>query len=205
MKLTLPRQGDDMTSLKSDLRRSMRALRANIAADEAARAAQRATAALLAEPAVQRILASAGLVALYASMRDELDTGPLATAILAAGATLAYPRVVLGQRHLAFHRANSAADLRISTFQIPEPDPSAPRVPIANIALFVVPGLAFDARGNRLGWGQGHYDITLSENPEALRVGFAYETQIIDTVPTGPHDLPMHMIVTDAGARRCAS
>lgn len=193
-----------MASLKSDLRRSMRALRANIAADDAAHAAQRATAALLAEPAVQRILASAGLVALYASMRDELDTGPLATALLAAGATLAFPRVVLRQRHLAFHRVASDSDLRISTFQIPEPDPTAPRVPIGHIALFIVPGLAFDAQGNRLGWGQGHYDITLSENPEALRVGLAYETQIIETVPTGPHDLPMHMVVTDAGVRRCA-
>lgn len=192
-----------MTSLKSDLRRSMRAIRANIAADDAARAAQRATAAVLSEPAVQRILASAGLVALYASMRDELDTGPLATALLTAGAALAYPRVVPGQRQLAFHRVSSSAELGLSTFQIPEPDPAAPRVPVDHIALFIVPGLAFDARGNRLGWGQGHYDITLSQNPEALRVGFAFEKQIIDTVPTGPHDLPMHMIVTDAGVRRC--
>lgn len=192
-----------MASLKSDLRRSMRAIRANIAADDAARAAQHAAAVVMSEPAVQRILATAGLVALYASMRDELDTGPLAAALLAAGAALAYPRVVRGQKHLVFHRVASGADLRLSTFQIPEPDPAAPRVPVDHIALFIVPGLAFDARGNRLGWGQGHYDITLSENPEALRVGFAYETQIIDTVPTGPHDLPMHMVVTDAGVRRC--
>jgi 5-formyltetrahydrofolate cyclo-ligase len=77
-------------------------------------------------------------------------------------------------------------------------------VPVDHIGLFIVPGLAFDARGNRLGWGAGHYDITLSKNTEALRVGFAYEAQIVDHVPTGPHDLPMHMTITDAGVHRHA-
>jgi 5-formyltetrahydrofolate cyclo-ligase len=77
-------------------------------------------------------------------------------------------------------------------------------VPVDHISLFIVPGLAFDANGNRLGWGAGHYDVTLSKNLEALRVGFAYEAQIVDTVPAGPHDLPMHMTVTEAGVRRHA-
>ena len=130
------------------------------------------------------------------------NTAPIAAALAAEGTPLAYPRVTLGQRWLTFHRIGSPDELTPGTFDIPEPPTTAPVVPARRIGVFLVPGLAFDRQGNRLGWGMGHYDTTLSNNLEALRVGLAYETQLVDQVPVDGHDLPMHLIVTERGVVR---
>ena len=107
--------------------------------------------------------------------------------------------MVPGSRNLVFHRVGDPAELVVGAFGIREPALTAPVAPVERIELFAVPGLAFDRSGNRLGWGMGHYDATLSDNLEATRVGLAYEAQIVDRVPRGDHDLPMNIIVTDAG------
>jgi 5-formyltetrahydrofolate cyclo-ligase len=188
-----------MADAKRALRRSMRRRRESMSPERAAIAAREVADRFLALPACRQVIARGGLVALYAAMRNEIDPAPIGEALAEAGVTLAYPRVVRGVRRLTFHRVTSPAEMEIGTFGIPEPPHGAPVAPTRRIDLFVVPGLAFDRDGNRLGWGMGHYDATLSENPEARRVGLAYESQIVDSVPRGPHDLPMHVIVTDTG------
>src|SRR5437867_2990352 len=66
------------------------------------------------------------------------------------------------------------------------------------IDAFVVPGLAFDRAGGRVGWGRGHYDATLAAaRPDALRIGIAFECQVIDHVPHDPHDALLHYVVTE--------
>ncbi len=191
-----------MAAAKGELRRSMRRMRESMAPEDAVRASGAIATTLIGEPAMRAAIARGGFVALYAAMRGEVDTAPIAAALAAEGVPLAYPRVTLGQRSLTFHRVGSADELAPGTFDIPEPLASAPVVPARRIAVFLVPGLAFDRQGNRLGWGMGHYDTTLSNNLEALRVGLAYETQLVDQVPVGGHDLPMHMIVTERGVVR---
>lgn len=63
----------------------------------------------------------------------------------------------------------------------------------------LVPLLAFDRAGRRLGYGAGYYDRTLAGLPEATAIGCAYRQQQVDAVPAGPYDMPLHAIATDAG------
>lgn len=189
-----------MAAQKHALRRKMRRLRRAISADFAALAAERAAARVLALDE----LATAELVGVYAAMRGELDTAPLITALLDRGVALAFPRVVPGERRLSFHRVSDTSNLVASSFRIPEPDAGAPAVPVANIDAYIVPGLAFDRDGWRLGWGKGHYDQTLTDSPGALRIGYCYAAQLIDAVPTTEHDRAMHIIVTETEAHVAA-
>jgi 5-formyltetrahydrofolate cyclo-ligase len=79
-----------------------------------------------------------------------------------------------------------------------EPPPDLPAVPLSEIELVLVPGVAFDGSGRRLGRGRGHYDATLAAlSPAAVRIGLAFELQIVAAVPCEPHDMPLDAIVTE--------
>jgi 5-formyltetrahydrofolate cyclo-ligase len=80
----------------------------------------------------------------------------------------------------------------------PEPPTWARSVPAESIDLFLVPGLAFDAAGGRLGRGGGHYDATLAAMPlRAPRIGLAFEAQIVPEVPREAHDVALDAVVTE--------
>jgi 5-formyltetrahydrofolate cyclo-ligase len=185
---------------KAALRRAARAARNALSVDFR-RAAAAAAAAHL-DAGVLASLPAGALIAVYAAKGSEMATDDIAAAALARGLALAYPRVVAGARRLAFHRAHPA-DLAPGTFGIPEPAISAPEVDPTTAALVLLPGLAFDRRGVRLGWGQGHYDTTLA-GVHVARVGFAFESQLVDRLPADEHDVPVHMIATEVGLHRLA-
>ena len=148
------------------------------------------------------LLATARVVALYAPKGSEADTGALDAFARAGGARVVYPRVVDSERRLAFH-AVRVDELVPARFGLREPaaDP-ATLVELAAIDAFVVPGLAFDRAGGRIGWGRGHYDATLADAPCALRIGLAFECQLVDEVPLDPHDMRLHAVVTESGVYR---
>ncbi len=180
------------------MRRRARALRDRVAFIDRATAA--AAVAVRLDAKVLARLPSGSIIALYAAKGSELDTTPLASAADARGLVLAYPRIVAGTRRLAFH-ASGPADLAAGTFGILEPRPDAPIIDPRAAALVVLPGLAFDRRGHRLGWGQGHYDATLA-GANVLRVGIAYESKLIDRLPADEHDVPVHLIATEVALHR---
>jgi len=188
-----------MAEAKDALRQQMRQARDSLLPKEAAQACAQATAYAL---SVKRLLA-APMIALYAAMGSEMATVELARTLLAHGATLAYPRVVSGNCRLAFHRIDNPADLVVGRFGIPEPPQDAPSVLVERINAFIVPGLAFDESGNRVGWGKGHYDHSLLANDRSLRIGFAFECQITDRVPTEATDARMDLVITEGGVRDC--
>src|SRR5262245_35295095 len=143
---------------KQDLRREMRERRAAILPAEARDAASAACANALALPVWARVRTAA----LYLAVRDELDAGPLERDLAARGITVVLPRVVAGHgERLHFHRMDGDAELVPGPLGIMEPPSDAPEVPLSAIDLFIVPGLAFDARGARMGYGRGHFDTTL--------------------------------------------
>jgi len=84
-----------------------------------------------------------------------------------------------------------------STQRIYQPVETQPLCPIDDIGVILVPGLAFTLRGERLGRGAGFYDRFLPVAPRALRVGIAFDLQILPKLPTEAHDLPVDMILTD--------
>ncbi|MCG8423954.1 MAG: 5-formyltetrahydrofolate cyclo-ligase [Proteobacteria bacterium] len=137
-------------------------------------------------------------VAMYAAQGDELNPQEAVRQLRHREITLCFPRVIPGQRALAFYRVDDLSALEPGSFGIPEPNPSAEIIPLDQIDLFVVPGLAFDRNGQRLGWGKGHYDATLAES-RGLRVGYCYEFQLVEHVPTTEHDMGMDALVTDIG------
>ena len=98
------------------------------------------------------------------------------------------------------------SEVEAGRFGIPEPKPEFLRpFPPERIDLIVVPGLAFDEGGHRIGYGGGCYDRFLARCPQALSVGLAYETQILESVVTAAWDLPVHYVITDDRVISCCS
>ncbi len=185
-----------MRAAKDELRLKMRQLRLALDPRDATRLGALAAPHVLDLPE----LAGARSVALYAPVRGEIDTRPLHDALAARGVSCVYPGIG-PSLPLVFARA-APEDLVPDRLGIPSPPPHAPVVAAADIDVFVVPGLAFDLAGERLGWGRGHYDRTLAGAPRALRVGYAYDFQIVPAVPVHADDEHVDVVVTEAGARR---
>jgi len=192
-RLTSPQAGEP----KAALRRRMRALRAAIPADERARLAREVEEALFGLPEVQ----GADTVLLFYSFGTEVATGRMAERAMAYGKRLLLPYVD--------GDAMEAAEVRPGDRLTPTaygPKEPERRVPVApeDVDVVVTPGLAFDRRGGRLGYGGGHYDRYLARlRPHAVRVGIAFSMQIIDEVPAEVRDERVHIVVTDAGVIDC--
>jgi 5-formyltetrahydrofolate cyclo-ligase len=139
-------------------------------------------------------------IAVYNAIRSELDPILLIEALRARGATLVYPRVAADSSVLEFCKVNVADQFQPGPFGLLEPSSNAELVPVADINAFAIPGLSFDRKGNRLGWGKGHYDQTLAQNTHALRVGLCFQEQIEPSLPNDTNDQSMDWVVTDAMA-----
>jgi len=172
---------------KQLLRQQARQIRANL------RACQPDFAKTLATFAAALAIPPGTLIGAYAPLAEEADPTELVRA-LAKTCPIAYPRVVSNSAPLAFHLWSGEA-LTPGTFGILEPAATWPTV---HPAVLLVPLLAFDAKGGRLGYGKGHYDRTLSVTP-ARTIGIAFAGQELPHIPTEPHDHPLEMIVTEQG------
>lgn len=150
-------------------------------------------------------LARAHCVALYKDMRGEMPTGPLAQRLRARGVSVCYPRVPTRGKLLSFHLVHDERELTpAGGMKIHEPHHEAVEVALADIDVFIVPGLAFDLTGARIGWGAGYYDNTLAAAPRALRVGYAHELQLVNLAPQAEHDELVDLIVTEEKVYRPA-
>lgn len=77
-------------------------------------------------------------------------------------------------------------------------EPTGPEwTDLDKVELIVVPGVAFDPTGNRMGRGRGFYDRLLKSTPNAMKVGVAYDFQLLDKIPVEPHDVPMDSVITE--------
>ncbi|HEY7529699.1 MAG TPA: 5-formyltetrahydrofolate cyclo-ligase [Gemmatimonadota bacterium] len=130
---------------------------------------------------------------------NEVRTDRVLLETLRSGRRLALPRVA-GQ-DLAHHEVRALSELRAAAFGLLEPAADAPAVGTDELDLVIVPGLAFDRRGNRLGLGRGYYDRFLA-GVRAPRVALLYSTQLVERVPAGPRDVAVDLLVTDAGVLR---
>lgn len=139
----------------------------------------------------------AGTIFAFISMKDEIDTEEILKEILKSGKRLAVPRI--DGENLVFHLIESLTDgLVPDCYGIPEPDASAPVAEPVGNDIMLIPGLAFDSRRNRLGRGKGFYDRYLNGTEASVRkIGICYDFQIVEAVPTEPHDKPLDMIIGD--------
>jgi len=179
---------------RSRLRAALRAERGRLPQQLAASLALKACARVLELPC----WASARVVVAYAAAANEIDPAPLVAAALAAGKAVYFPRRVADG--LEFLRA-APDSLRPGSHGLLEPVDGEPLLGSAPGIVFIVPGLAFDERGARLGRGAGCFDRALPRFAGAARIGLAYEFQILPFLPEAPWDVRMDTVVTDARVR----
>lgn len=171
---------------KNDIRRKIKALRTMMLDIEKAQAAEEVFARL--ENTAAFMLAEK--ILMYHSLPDELPT----RRFLAKWKE---------RKHFYLPRVNGVnldilpydeSKLELGSFHIEEPSGND-TVDAADIEMVVVPAVAYDARGNRLGRGKGFYDRFLASTP-AVKVGVGYDFQLLDEIPAEPHDVPMDIVIT---------
>jgi 5-formyltetrahydrofolate cyclo-ligase len=184
--------GGEPQTQKAELRRRIRAILGGLAG-EARLAGSRRACLSLQQQAVWR---QAQTVLLYAPFGAELDVWPLVEAALVAGKTVALPRY-LSERDgfVAGEIRNLAADVRPGRFGIREPAVSCATVELYLLDFVLVPGLAFDLHGRRLGRGKGFYDQLLRA-VRGCTCGVAFDEQIVGEVPVKSHDVQLNCILT---------
>ena len=156
------------------------------------------------EAIVRRLIAlpsfaSARCALLTLPFGSEWNTRTLFDAAMADGKTIVLPRVNEDTRMLDLHRVDDIDSDVVAGYRgIPEPAAETPRVELSAIDWVLVPGLAFDPGGGRLGYGGGYYDRMLAQlNPGTPRIAGAYAMQLVDSVPAAPHDLAVDAIATE--------
>lgn len=142
---------------------------------------------------------AARTIGAYMALRGEPATQVLCQAVLDAGKTLVLPRISSAQT-LNLHRVSQLDQLEASTKGILEPRADTPTVSPASLDILLIPGLAFDQQGHRLGQGGGFYDRLLASLPATTwRLGHAHAFQLLPLLPTEPHDAKVHAVVTPQG------
>lgn len=183
--------GDNQTHAKRLLRTRLRAARRNLSAAEVTCLSAGVCARAMALPA----FSAARHLVTYAAADNEVDPQAVAAAAVAAGKIVYYPR--MAGVELEFLHAEPST-FKSGTGEILEPTAGEPLPPTAEAVLFLVPGVAFDRLGARLGRGYGYYDRALARHRNATRIGLAYDFQVVPSLPEVTWDVRMHAIVTEA-------
>jgi 5-formyltetrahydrofolate cyclo-ligase len=155
-------------------------------------------AQLLADYAAALAVPPGTIVGGYHAHQDEADPALLLKALARAGAHVAFPRVTAKDAILDFHLVPDGEILTPGRHGIPEPLAHWPKV---TPRFLLVPLLAYDDDGYRLGYGGGYYDRTLASLAGARAVGIAYSGQRMETLPHDPHDYPLDAVLTEQGLK----
>ena len=185
--------------MKREIRREMRATLAAMTPNVAAAKSLRACEAL----ALQAEYRDARTVMIFLAIQGEIDPAELARAAWREGKTVLVPVTVWEDRSMVAVAIDSLDSGLVVTDQGIREPVGGQAVAVDEIDLIVVPALAFDRQGNRLGRGGGFYDRFLaSPGMRARLCGIAFCEQLLDEVPTGVHDCPVDIIVTDTEVLR---
>ncbi len=186
---------DDLTREKSSLRAQMRQAMESLTEEESQRKAEALAERVLAWAP----MASARRVMVYLSMVGEAGTGALIERLLEADISVVGPRVDWDARPISPAEIGDVmTDVVEGRLGVPEPAPHAPGVAIETVDVVLVPALAFDLRGFRLGRGAGFYDRFLADTRRrGLSLGYGFEAQVAPRVPTEPHDARLDALATE--------
>lgn len=199
--MTMP-EHREASRLKADLRRVVRKRLRRMSPEHRQKKSSMATRNLIATPTFRE----AAVVMMYLSMEYEVDTRQIIQAAWEQNKAVAVPKMRWAERIMLPVRLNSLGDRfseEVSGLRNPV---SEDQVPVDKIDLVVVPLLAMDDQGNRLGQGGGHYDRFFARaGLTAVRCGLAFHEQRVDRVPTVETDQPLHMMVTDTETRYVGS
>ena len=139
----------------------------------------------------------------YVSTAIEVDTRGLIDTAMKDGKTVIVPKCVDGTREMKFYEIRSLDDLEVCTFGVLEPMPDRCReITLFENAVCIVPGLAFDLCGYRLGYGGGYYDRFLSAHRELFNIGICYCGCTVNRLEHGRFDVPVNMLITEKYIRK---
>lgn len=141
-------------------------------------------------------------IGLYLCLADEVDLDALVAAVLSAGRQVAVPAWRASRRDYGLREVGHPLRLETGRFGVREPS-GGRWLPAAACDLMVVPGLAFDPRGARIGFGAGYYDRLLQDCPDTVCAGVAFGFQVVARLPQTPRDVTMQLVVTESGTIRC--
>ena len=186
------------TGLKSQLRKEWLNVRDQIS-EEVKREASKQIAS--------RLLRSvwydwAECVLVYLAIGSEVDTRPMIEQMWREGKKVLAPKVDRNRRRIEFYEIHRWEDLVPGTWGIAEPvgHTRFSEAGTGNRALLLVPGVAFDRRGYRIGYGGGYYDrFLMKPRKRTISVGLTYESQMVPEIPAEPHDLPVDGVLTENG------
>ena len=140
-------------------------------------------------------------VALFYPIKNEADPLGVFGSCIDSNKKVLFPRIE--GEGLVFHKVDSLSDLKLSKHRIYEPDPGLPEMKVEDIELFIIPGLAFDLNGNRLGYGKGYYDRCLAPVTDGIIVGFCFCSQVLRSLPSGLLDKRMDYLASENGVLSC--
>jgi 5-formyltetrahydrofolate cyclo-ligase len=187
----------ELRQRKRDLRARMRSLRDSISPEERLR-----LGSVIQENVFQlEEMSRADTVLLFYSFGSEVPTAVMIQRFLDQGVRVLLP--FLEGREMDAAELRPGDLLAATTYGPKEPTPRTPVDP-GGVDVVIAPGLAFDAKGYRLGYGGGHYDRYLPRlRPESLRLGIAFHFQVVPSVPHGPDDQTLDLVVTERETIDC--
>jgi 5-formyltetrahydrofolate cyclo-ligase len=183
------------TPSKGDLRIAALARRDALSDEQRAAASE-----AIAKRGLPIAIKAGAIVAGYSPIRSEIDPAPLMRALAAQGVQLALPAITARGKSLTFRAWSPNDRLMLGSLGIPEPSPAAAEL-VPDILL--VPLAAFDRAGHRIGYGAGHYDVTLAHLRKVkaiTAIGIAFAAQEIKAVPMQPHDVALDYVLTEKHA-----
>jgi 5-formyltetrahydrofolate cyclo-ligase len=141
----------------------------------------------------------------YASFCNEVDTMALMNELLIMGKRVSLPKTMNEHIMEPFRIENTLSQLVTGRFGIKEPNETmCDKINPGDVDVIVVPGVAFDKTGNRLGFGYGYYDRFLKTTREdCVKIALAYQFQILDCIPVTQTDVKVDYIITDEGIIKC--
>tara|TARA_Y100000590_G_scaffold64049_1_gene68811 strand:+ start:5693 stop:6253 length:561 start_codon:yes stop_codon:yes gene_type:complete len=141
-----------------------------------------------------QIFQNSNSIGFYYSLKKEVSTSNMIQKSLDLGKKVSLPKIDSESKTMNFHIINGIDNLQKNHFDIYEPingDISN------NIDVIIVPGIAFDQLGNRLGFGSGYYDKFLKSQTSIYKIALAFDFQLIDNIDVQEHDVPMDLIITE--------
>ena len=181
------------TSDKSVLRRKMLGERNQLSWKQTQQSSEQIGLNLQAFPQFQR----AGIILFYATWGKEVDTLPMISLALESGKRVSLPIVRAKERDMLLAEIRHPGDLAPGYCSIPEPRAEARLIAFEAVDVVIVPGLAFDSFGYRLGYGGGYYDRLLKKLGFQTLIGLAYNSQVLSQIPHESYDVPIDWIITE--------
>jgi 5-formyltetrahydrofolate cyclo-ligase len=180
--------------VKAELRKRLRGVRKTMPASAVAERSGKIVAALAAHDAVAR----ANTVALFwpIEARHEVDLRALDAMLRARSARVAYPSIDPDSGEMVLRYVDDVAGLGEAGYGFAEPPKEAPEA--SDVEVIVVPAIAIDPTGHRIGYGAGYYDRTLPKYPRAVTIAVGYDWQLVAEVPVTEGDVACGWVVTDS-------